>query len=78
MFEVGSPVDIHLVSGRKVKCFSKDNPIVINVKEAIANFRGQTDNTGQLFGDGLFEAVAELLNTLKEINYTQGGETIAV
>jgi hypothetical protein len=76
LFEVGSPVDIHLISGHKVKCFSKDNPIVINVKESIAKFRGQPDNTGRLFDNGMFEAVAELLNTLKGINYPQEENTI--
>lgn len=70
LYEVGSPVDIFLVSGRHVKCFSQDNPTVISVKDAIANFRGQQEGDPQMFGDGMFEAVAELMNSLKEINYT--------
>lgn len=67
LFEVGSPVDIYLVSGRKVKCFSKENPIVIPMTEKIANFRGKKEN--ELFPDQFFEEVAEKLNDLKKINY---------
>lgn len=66
--EVGSPVDINLVSGRRVKCFSQDNPIVVNVKQEIADFRGD-DEKGQLFNDRIYNGVTELLNTLKGINY---------
>ena len=67
LYEVGSPVSIYLVSGRKVKCFSKENPTVVQVHEKIANFRGEEDNS--LFEDGFFELVAEKLNELKKINY---------
>lgn len=69
LFEVGSPVDVYLVSGRRVKCFSKDNPIVVPVPEKIAEFRGQKEDN--LFPDGFFEGVAEMLNGLKGINYAQ-------
>ena len=67
LYEVGSPVNVYLVSGRKVKCFSKENPTVVQVHEKIANFRGEDDNS--LFEDGFFELVAEKLNELKKINY---------
>ena len=69
LFEVGSPVDVYLVSGRRVKCFSKDNPIVVPVPEKIAEFRGQKEDN--LFPDGFFDGVAEMLNGLKGINYAQ-------
>ena len=69
LFEVGSPVDVYLVSGRRVKCFSKDNPIVVPVPEKIAEFRGQKEDN--LFPDGFFERVAEMLNGLRGINFTQ-------
>lgn len=69
LFEVGSPVDVYLVSGRKVKCFSKENPIVVAVPEKIAEFRGKKE--ANLFPEGFFEGVAEMLNGLKGINYTQ-------
>ena len=67
LYEVGSPVSIYLVSGRKVKCFSKENPTVVQVPDKIANFRGEDD--GVLFEDHFFELVAEKLNELKKINY---------
>ena len=67
LYEVGSPVNVYLVSGRKVKCFSKENPTVVQVHEKIANFRGEEDNS--LCEDGFFELVAEKLNELKRINY---------
>lgn len=69
LFEVGSPVDVYLVSGRRVKCFSKDNPIVVPVPEMIAEFRGKKEEF--LFPDGFFEGVAGMLNGLKGINYAQ-------
>lgn len=69
LFEVGSPVDVYLVSGRKVKCFSKDNPILVSVSDKMAEFRGKKDAT--FFPEGFFEGVAEMLNGLKGINYTQ-------
>lgn len=65
--EVGAPVDVFLVSGRKIKCFSNENPIVIDVKDSITAFRGQEDN--QLFNDRMYNGVIELLNSLKNINY---------
>lgn len=65
--EVGSPVDIYLVSGRHVKCYSKENPIVVDVHEKIANYRGEEE--GSLFKDGFLETVCEKLNELKKINY---------
>lgn len=67
LFEVGSPVDVYLVSGRKVKCFSKENPIVIGINDKIANYRGKKENG--LFPNQFFEEVAEQLNDLKKINY---------
>ena len=67
LYEVGSPVNIYLVSGRKVKCFSNDNPIVVDVKKSIAEFRGQEDE--QLFQDRIFGGVTELLNSLKNYNF---------
>ena len=67
LYEVGSPVNIYLVSGRKVKCFSKENPTIIQVNDKIANYRGEED--ANLFKDGFFETVAEKLNELKKINY---------
>ena len=69
LFEVGSPVDVYLVSGKKVKCFSKDNPIVVPVPEKIADFRGQKEEN--LFPDGFFERLVEMLNGLRGINFTQ-------
>lgn len=69
LFEVGSPVDVYLVSGRRVKCFSKDNPIVVHVPERIAEFRGKKEES--LFPEGFFEGVAETLNRLKDYNYAQ-------
>lgn len=65
--EVGAPVDVYLISGQKVKCFSNDNPIVVDVKKSIAEFRGQEDE--QLFQDRIFEGVTELLNSLKNYNF---------
>lgn len=65
--DVGSPVDIYLVSGRRVKCFSKNNPIVMDVSNKIANFRGVDGQN--LFPEQFFETVAELMNSLKSINY---------
>ncbi len=65
--EVGSPVDIYLVNDQRVKCFSKDNPIVVNVHDKIANFRGEEE--GSLFDTQFLEAVCEQLNHLKTINY---------
>lgn len=65
--DVGAPVDIYLVNGRRVKCFSKNNPIVMDVSTKIANFRG-TDSQN-LFPEQFFETVAELMNSLKSINY---------
>lgn len=67
LYEVGSPVDVYLVSGKRVKCFSKENPTVVQVHDRIANYRGEEE--GSLFKDGFFEAVAETLNDLKKINY---------
>ena len=67
LYEVGSPVNIYLVNGKRVKCFSKENPTVIQVPDKIANFRGEDD--GNLFEDAFFELVAEKLNELKKINY---------
>lgn len=69
LFEVGAPVDVYLVSGRKVKCFSKDNPIVIAVNDKIADYRGEKEDG--LFPNQFFEGVAEMLNSLKGINYGQ-------
>lgn len=66
--EVGKPIDIYLVSGRKVKCYSKENPIVVDVSELISEFRGLEENN-QLFEDNMFEGVIELLNSLKNFNY---------
>lgn len=65
--EVGSPVNIHLITGRKIKCYSQDNPITVDVKQEIANFRGE-EKDGQIFDDRIYNGVTELLNTLKEIN----------
>ena len=67
LYEVGSPVNIYLVSGRKVKCFSKENPTIIQVHDKIANYRG--DDQTPLFKDGFFETVVEKLNELKKINF---------
>jgi hypothetical protein len=66
--DIGAPVNIYLINGRIVKCFSNENPIVIDVKKAIAEFRGNEDHN-QLFNDRIYNAVTELLNSLKEINY---------
>jgi hypothetical protein len=68
--EVGAPVDVYLVSGRKIKCFSRENPIVIDVKKSITEFRGQEEN--QLFDNRIYNGVTELLNSLKNINYSKG------
>lgn len=68
--DIGAPVNIHLVNGRRVKCFSDKNPIVIDVKKSITEFRGD-DDQNQLFNNRIFNAVTELLNSLKEINYPQ-------
>lgn len=68
--DIGAPVNIHLVNGRRVKCFSDKNPIVIDIKKSITEFRGD-DDQNQLFNDRIFNAVTELLNSLKEINYPQ-------
>lgn len=65
--EVGAPVNIHLITGRKIKCFSQDNPITVNVMQEIANFRGEVKD-GQIFDDRIYNGVTELLNTLKKIN----------
>ena len=65
--EVGAPVDIYLVSGRKVKCYSKDNPIVIGINDKIAEFRGEKEKG--LFPYNFLDYVTETLNGLKEINY---------
>lgn len=65
--EVGSPVKIYLVSGRHVKCYSKDNPIVVNVHDKIANYRGEAE--GSLFDTQFFDTVCQQLNDLKKINY---------
>ena len=59
---------IYLVNGRKVKCFSKENPIVVDVKKAISEYRG-VEEKDQLFNDRIYNAVVELLNSLKKINY---------
>ena len=67
LYEVGSPVNIYLVSGRHFKCFSKDNPTRVDVPDKIANYRGEKESS--LFEDGFFESVAEKLNELKKINY---------
>lgn len=67
LYEVGSPVDVYLVSGRKVKCFSKENPTVVQVSDKIANYRGEDD--AKLFESDFWETVAEKLNELKKINY---------
>ena len=66
--DIGAPVNIHLVNGRRVKCFSNENPIVIDVKKSITEFRGNEDQN-QLFNDRVYNAVTKLLNSLKEINY---------
>lgn len=66
--DIGAPVNIHLISGQKIKCFSKDNPIVIDIKQSIADFRGNEDQD-QLFNDRIYNSVTEILNRLKEINY---------
>lgn len=66
--DVGAPIKIYLISGRKIKCFSNENPIVIDVKTAITEFRGG-DEQGQLFNNRIYNAVIELLNSLKNINY---------
>ena len=66
--DIGAPVNIYLINGRIVKCFSNENPIVIDVKKAIAEFRGNEDHN-QLFNDRIYNAAIELLNSLKEINY---------
>lgn len=66
--EVGSPVDIYLVNGRKVKCLSNENPIVVDVKQGITEYRG-VEEKDQLFNDRIYNAVVELLNSLKKINY---------
>ena len=71
--DIGAPVNIHLVNGRRVKCFSDQNPIVIDVKKSITEFRGD-ENQDQLFKDRIFNAVTELLNSLKEINYPVEGQ----
>ena len=62
-------MDVYLVSGRRVKCFSKDNPIMVAVPERIAEFRGKKEES--LFPYGFFEGVAETLNRLKDYNYAQ-------
>ena len=67
--EVGAPINIHLVSGRKIKCFSNENPIVIDVKKSITEFRGNDDKS-TIFNDRIYNAVTELLNSLKNINYS--------
>ena len=67
LYDVGSPVNVYLVSGQKVKCFSKENPTIIQVHDKIANFRGEEQTN--LFKDGFWEPVAEKLNELKRINY---------
>lgn len=68
--DIGAPVNIHLVNGRRVKCFSDNNPTVIDVKKSITEFRGEEDQN-QLFNDRIYNAVTELLNSLKGINYAQ-------
>jgi len=67
--EVGAPINIHLVSGRKIKCFSNENPIVIDVKKSITEFRGNDDKS-TIFNDRIYNGVTELLNSLKNINYS--------
>ena len=67
LFEVGSPVDIYLVNGKRVKCFSKENPTIVNVNDKIANYRGEEESS--LFAHQFFDAVCEQLNFLKTINY---------
>ena len=42
---------------------------VVPVPEKIAEFRGQKEDN--LFPDGFFEGVAEMLNALRGINFTQ-------
>ena len=66
--DIGAPVNIYLINGRIVKCFSNENPIVIDVKKSIADFRGNED-LPQLFKDRIYNATIVLLNSLKEINY---------
>lgn len=66
--DVGAPVNIYLVTGRKIKCFSKENPIVVDVKKGITEYRGIEDEY-QLFNDRIYNDVVELLNSLKKINY---------
>ena len=68
LYEIGAPVNIYLVSGRKVKCFSDENPIVIDVKDSISKYRGEEEKD-QLFQGRTFDGVSELLNSLKNINY---------
>lgn len=69
LYEVGSPVDVYLVNGQRVKCFSRENPTIVHVHDKIANYRG--DDEKPLFKDGFFEAVVEKLNELKKINYNE-------
>lgn len=66
--EVGSPVEIYLVSGHKVKCSSEENPIIVDVKQGITEYRGIEDKD-QLFDNSICNSVIELLNSLKKINY---------
>lgn len=67
LFEVGSPVEIFLVNGERVKCFSKENPTIVHVHDKIANYRGEEESS--LFATQFFDAVCEQLNFLKTINY---------
>ena len=73
--EVGAPVNIYLVSGSKVKCYSKDNPILVNINDKIAEFRGKKEN--ELFPNQFLEEVTERLNELKLINYGIPSEGLA-
>ena len=66
LFEVGSPVEIFMVNGEHVKCFSKETPTIVHVHDKIANYRGEE---GSLFASQFFDAVCEQLNFLKTINY---------
>ena len=66
--DIGAPVNIYLFSGRKIKCCSEENPIVVNVSKGITEYRGIEDKD-QLFDNRICNSVIELLNSLKKINY---------
>ena len=68
LYEVGSPVDIYLVNGERVKCVSKDNPTIVHVHDRIANYRG-SGTVSPLFKEQFYEIVAQKLNEVQKINY---------